>query len=148
MAEFKDKDWPINEWLSAYEVTKDGRVFAVGTNWRGYGKRELVQQINTYGYPSVRLSLKKARKTLPVHRLVAHVHIGPKPSNDHQIRHLDGTRTNNDVGNLAWGTAKDNADDRSAHGRTSNGYTSGTLIPKMRIKQAKAALAKAEGGPL
>jgi hypothetical protein len=104
-----------------YRVTADGRVFAVSTNWRGYGEREMRQTPNADGYPSVRLTIDGKRKRLAVHRLVAREFLPPRPSPVHEVRHLDGDKWNNCVGNLAWGTPKDNADDRERHGRTSRG---------------------------
>ena len=103
-----------------YEVTRDGRVFSL-LNWRGYGKRELQQTPNSDGYPSVRILINGRRTRVAVYKLVAARYLSPKPSPSHQIRHLDGNRCNSDADNLAWGTAKENADDREIHGRTSRG---------------------------
>ena len=104
-----------------YEVTREGRVFSLTSNWRGYGKREMQQTPNKDGYPSVRIQVDGKRKRLGVHVLVAHRHLPPCPSPRHQVRHIDGNKLNPHVDNLAWGTAKENADDRERHGRTSRG---------------------------
>lgn len=104
-----------------YEVTRDGRVFSLSSNWRGYGRREMQHTPNVNGYPSVRIYIDGKRKRIAVHVLVAREYLGPKPSPDHEVRHLDGNKCNPNVGNLAWGTAKENADDRERHGRTSRG---------------------------
>ncbi|WP_082025680.1 HNH endonuclease [Methyloceanibacter caenitepidi] len=105
-----------------YSVTDDGVVYATGTNWRGYGKRVLIQHLNAYGYPTVRLKTSTGcRRRKTVHGLVASAFLPPRPSQAHEIRHMDGNKTNNEASNLAWGTAKDNADDRRRHGRTSRG---------------------------
>jgi hypothetical protein len=104
-----------------YEVTRDGHVFSVASNWRGYGRRELNQTPNDDGYPSVRIIVDGKRKRLAVHVLVAREYLPPRPSPRHEVRHLDGTKLNPSAGNLAWGTQKDNADDRERHGRTSRG---------------------------
>lgn len=102
-----------------YEVTRDGRVFSLASNWRGYGKREMRQTPNIHGYLRVRLMLRSGeRKAYFVHKLVAAQYLPPRPSPQHEIRHLDGTRTNNHADNLAWGTRADNAADRVKHGRT------------------------------
>lgn len=105
----------------AYEVTRDGRVFSIKSNWRGYGRREMRQSLNADGYPSVRLMFGGKRKRVSVHALVAQTHLPPRPSSLHQIRHLDGDCRNAKAENLAWGTAKENAEDRENHGRTSRG---------------------------
>jgi hypothetical protein len=104
-----------------YYTSRDGHVFSVASNWRGYGIREMQQTPNSDGYPSVRLILDGKRKRLAVHRLMASRYLPPRPSPKHELRHLDGNKSNNDWLNLAWGTAKDNADDRERHGRTSKG---------------------------
>lgn len=107
--------WP------GYRVTVDGRVFSVVSNWRGYGERELNQTPNSDGCPSVRLIRDGKRVRLAVHRMVAAAYLPPRPSPQHELRHLDGDQLNNHVSNLAWGTPKDNADDRERHGRTARG---------------------------
>ncbi|HYH69326.1 MAG TPA: HNH endonuclease [Urbifossiella sp.] len=55
--------------------------------------------------------------THSVHRLVLFAWVGP-PGVGEECRHLDGNRSNNTVGNLAWGTPKENAADRTAMGRS------------------------------
>lgn len=113
-----------------YEITKDGRVFSVASNWRGYGRREMRQTPDDDGYPSVRLVIDGQRKRLAVHRLVAARYLPPRPSLAHEIRHLDGNKANSSAANLAWGTRKENADDRERHGRTSRGKSHGAAIKK------------------
>ena len=127
-----------------YEVTSDGRVFSTGSNWRGYGRRELQQTPNANGYPSVRLTIAGKRKRLTVHRLVAMWYLPPRPSLSHEIRHLDGNKQNCNASNLVWGTEKENAADRERHGRTSRGPRHSKAIRLGLL--AKAAIAKAEGG--
>ncbi len=105
---------------AGYEVTRDGRVFST-KNWRGAGKREIAQSLNTDGYPSVRLTLDGKVVRYSVHALVALAYLPPRPSPTHQVRHLDGNKMNPSADNLAWGTPKENADDRERHGRTSRG---------------------------
>ena len=78
--------------------------------------RELAQYPNTHGYMRVRAVIDGKRKSLFVHKLVAFLFIGARPSAMHEVRHLDGDRTNNNVTNLAWGTRKENAADRKSHG--------------------------------
>lgn len=104
-----------------YEVTQEGKVFSVSSNWRGKGRRELSQDLNDDGYPSVRLIIDGKRTRIAVHRLVAMAHLSDRPSAKHQIRHLDGNKMNANDSNLAWGTAKENANDREIHGKTSRG---------------------------
>ena len=49
-----------------------------------------------------------------VHRLVLEAFV--EPANGRVCRHLDGTRTNNALSNLKWGTAKENSADAKNHG--------------------------------
>ena len=129
-----------------YEVTQEGRVFSVGTNWRGYGRRELVQDLNDGGYPSVRIVVNGQRKRYAVHKLVAHTHLGPQPAPDYEVRHLDGNKMNNHISNLAWGTKKENADDRERHGRTSRGERHSMAIKAgWEFRHIRLALALARG---
>jgi len=99
-----------------YRVEPDGRVIAIGHNWRGKGEREVSPTINSNGYLSVRLSIGGKRRHIAVHRLVAAVHLPPRPTPDHEVRHLDGDRLNPNAVNLAWGTRSENAQDRARHG--------------------------------
>ena len=109
------------EHTPGYITTREGRVFSCATNWRGYGRREMKQELNSNGYPSVRIIIDGKRKRVCVHRLVMAQHMAPKPNLFYETRHLDGNKTNNHYTNLAWGTRKDNAEDREKHGRTSKG---------------------------
>jgi hypothetical protein len=104
-----------------YGVSKDGRVFSLEHNWRGYGQRELVQQPNTDGYMRVRMVIDGRRKSYMVHKLVAAVFLDGQPSPRHEIRHLNGDKRDNRAVNLSWGTRRENAADRERHGRTSRG---------------------------
>ena len=103
-----------------YRVTQDGRVFSVGSDWRGYGEREMSQHLNKHGYLCVRLTVNGVRKKYRVHRLVCLSFNGPPPSENHEVRHLDGIKTNNNIENLAWGTKSENAMDRQRHGTQFN----------------------------
>lgn len=108
-----------------YEVTRDGRVFSTESNWRGYGVREIHQTMNSHGYPRVRLSVNGKRTSKLVHQLVALAFLPPRPSPSHQVRHLNGNKMDARAENLAWGTAKENAADRDAHGNTARGERNG-----------------------
>jgi hypothetical protein len=54
--------------------------------------------------------------TQNVHVLVALAFLPPRPSPKHEVRHLDGSRTNNVPINLAWGTRAQNNRDKKHHG--------------------------------
>lgn len=103
-----------------YKINGKGEVFSY-SGWRGKKEIKLHQPIHPDGYKRVRLMENGKRKSWKVHILVAREFLGPKPSNAHEIRHLDGNPLNNHFENLKWGTQKENADDREKHGRTSRG---------------------------
>ena len=122
MSEEREKPgFTRDEVAARYEVLRDGRVFSISHDWRGYGRREMQHTLNADGYPSVRLTFGAKRKRIAVHRLVAAFYLPERPSASHEIRHLDGNQMNPDASNLAWGTPAENAADRDAHGRTQRG---------------------------
>ncbi len=59
------------------------------------------------GYPAISLCKDGVCKRLKIHRLVALAFL-PNPDNLPEVSHLDETRTNNCVDNLAWSSHKDN----------------------------------------
>ncbi len=54
-----------------------------------------------------------------IHRLVAIAWIGPPPAGKPNVLHFDGNPGNNHVGNLRYGTTKENHDDSKRHGTAS-----------------------------
>jgi hypothetical protein len=102
------------------------------------------QTPNASGYPSVRLTIDGCRKRLAVHVLVARKHLPPRPSPQHEVRHLDGDKTHSAADNLAWGTQKDNADDRERHGRTSRGIKHSASIKASNHAEAVRAYRRAQ----
>ena len=114
--------------FTGYEITREGNVYSVAHNWRGYGLREMRQSPNSDGYPSVRLVVGGKRSRFAVHKLVALAFLPERPSDQHQVRHLDGNKLRPGAENLAWGTPLDNAEDRELHGRTSRGLSHSAFI--------------------
>lgn len=115
----------------AYRIYRDGNL---ETRWRSgmfYSGFEVEDQWRTpklsrheRGYLNVSLrDGHGGKRRTHIHVLVAEVFIGPKPFPKAVVRHLDNDPTNNHVSNLAWGTYKDNEDDKIAHGtwNTRNG---------------------------
>lgn len=84
------------EQKTSYLVTSWGRVFSLRS-------KELTPQVGKRGYRALRTT----QKNLPVHRLVARAFI-PNPDNKPYINHKDGIKTNNNITNLEWCTAKEN----------------------------------------
>lgn len=103
-----------------YHVMDSGSVESF-YGWRGYGPRYLNQSPNSFGYMSVRMINNDGkRRRMLVHKLVLEAFDSKRPKGM-QARHLDGDKKNNSISNLAWGTAKENADDRERHGMTARG---------------------------
>ncbi len=67
------------------------------------------------GYLVVTLCENGKRASRLVHALVLEAFIGSRPSTYH-TRHLNGNPQDNRVGNLCWGTAKENSQDAVRHG--------------------------------
>lgn len=94
-----------------YFVSDDGRVFS-----EKYGKRRELSLGLSMGYKAIGLRIDGKTVFMKVHRIVARTFLGePEPGMD--VRHIDGTRDNNAVSNLAWGTRSENMLDRDRHGR-------------------------------
>jgi hypothetical protein len=116
---------PLMEWRPVpghedYEVSSDGQVRRARNQKRNYmiGKI-LKQKISIHGYAAVSLFSDGKYRCAGVHRLVCEAFHGLPPGPGSQACHNDGNRLNNQVSNLRWGTAKDNADDRAKHGNWS-----------------------------
>ena len=96
---------------AVYSVGDDGHVYRVD----GVSPRRLKPYLSS-GYQRVELSKQERRKRF-VHELVCSAFYGERPTERHEVRHLDGCRTNNLPENLDWGTPEQNWQDRKAHGR-------------------------------
>jgi len=101
---------PVYDWLL---VTPEGRVFSTKSqHWKKANK-----QANGY-YTTYVL-----RKNATIHCLVLEAFSGLKPHPKMQCAHLDGNKANNNIKNLKWVTAKENAGHRSQHGTTPMGMS-------------------------
>ena len=103
------KRLPVVGYENSYEVTEDGRVFAVarivqgtdGTIYPFKAKEKSVNPNVRVQYPQVNLWKNNQSKWVYVHRLVAEAFI-PNPDNLPEVNHIDGNRLNNHVSNLEW----------------------------------------------
>jgi len=112
--------WKPIEENPDYEVSNQGRVRSLK-----HGKvRVLRPYRNNKGYLLVSLMRLNKRKHRTVHSLVLTAFVGPRPDG-YEACHNDGTRTNNTLSNLRWGTAKGNAADRVLHGTSNRGEVNG-----------------------
>ena len=121
---------PIAGTGGRYLVSDTGEVISSPTQRHGFHKMR--QDASRAGYLRVLLTLPghgskwhTRRMCVRVHVLVAEAFLGRRPKG-YQTRHLNGIKTDNRASNLAWGTAKDNADDRTNHGQTLRGEHHGS----------------------
>ena len=112
-----------------YLISDTGLVYSF-TFWRGKLIREIKPDPDKKGYLRVRLTVNGKRRPFRVHRLVAKEYLPPRPTPQHELRHLNGNKQDNRAVNLAWGMAQDNADDREKHGRTSRGIRHSRAIKR------------------
>ena len=91
----------IKGYEGLYKITKDGQVWSVRS------KKFIYRDLTMHGYYQVKLCVKKVRKNMSVHRLVALAYL-PNPENKPQVNHKNGVKTDNHVNNLEWMTEKEN----------------------------------------
>ena len=111
--ECKYEVWKPIRNFNNYEVSTFGRVRSIPRKvhtWNGERKvkgKILNTRLNKgYLYVLMRDNNNKVRN-MKVHRLVALSFI-PNPHNYPQVNHKDGNKSNNNVDNLEWRTAKEN----------------------------------------
>lgn len=102
---FKIKDFPNYYITDAGDVYS--RVVEKHNNPMGRIKRMKLMK-NKWGYMQVGLRKNNHYCSKTVHRFVAQAFI-PNPENKTQVNHIDGDKTNNNVNNLEWVTASENA---------------------------------------
>jgi hypothetical protein len=114
----------IIDGFEAYRIRDDG---ILETNWR-WGPfypgmpckdkwRAMPFRETPKGYRAVHLrNVAGTSRRTHIHRLVAEGFICHSPFPRACVRHLDGNPRNNLPSNLAWGTYKDNEDDKRNHG--------------------------------
>ena len=88
-----NEKWKI--YREQFAVSNQGTVINLKTCKR------LTPSINYNGYVYVDLRGEGWRENKRYHRLLAELFI-PNPKNLPQINHIDGNKTNNDLGNLEW----------------------------------------------
>lgn len=99
-----------------YVAYENGAIYSLPRKdrlGRQVGGKLLKQFVNPRGYCYVRMD--NVRR--PVHHIVLEAFGFPRPDG-YMARHINDIQTDNRIENLAWGTAKDNANDRQRN----NGY--------------------------
>lgn len=101
---------------SNYLVASDGRVASLVKR-----RPRILRPLRCGEYQAVQLRCDDGSyRREYVHRLVLECIHGPAPEGM-EARHLDGNRDNNALGNLRWGTRKENHADKKLHGTTAIG---------------------------
>ena len=79
-----------------------------------------------------------AKHTMLAHRAVALAWIGPPPIGKPCVAHLDGTRSNNHVSNLAWASYSENEKHKDGHGTHLRGERgSATKLTDSKVAQMR-----------
>lgn len=102
--------WKSVPGFEGYYVTQDGKILGPRGKIMRVAKMpsgHLYVQCNNYG--------RGKQRKLYVHRAVLLAFVGP-PAEGQETRHLDGSPSHNNNGNLVWGTRLENAQDRRLHG--------------------------------
>lgn len=129
----------VPEYEGLYEINSDGVIYSLHRSGR-----LLKQKTDPDGYKSVSLSKRGVKKGLRVHRLVLMAFVR-MPSEGEISRHLDGTKANNCLENLAWSTQLENQRDRRKHGTAPIGENHGRAkLCDKHVREIRARVAAGE----
>lgn len=117
-----------------YAITKDGQVWS---GRRGVWLKPVCGRRK--GYLHLNLSRNRIVYTCNIHRLVLETYVGPCPEGL-QCRHIDGDYFNNNLGNLCWGTKKENAIDMVKHGTSFFARQKGEKHPFAKLTEKKVKI--------
>jgi len=150
MANSSTETWlPVVGYEGSYEVSDQGRVKSIartvdkGSRGVQQVKERLLSQKNKRGYREVNLWINGKGRSEEVHRLVLQAFIGPRPDGC-VCRHLNGTRSDNRLSNLQWGTPLENSADTKLHGM----HVEGSRHPNAKLTEAQVATLRASSEPL
>lgn len=120
--------WP------GYWAGSDGTIWSTfpGCGGRYTDVHPLAPHKDKYGYMRTSLGFYEARKTIPVHKLVALAFIGLRPEGM-VICHRNGKKTDNRAENLSYGTAEENVEQKKAHGT----FLSGERGPAAKLTDSQ-----------
>jgi len=128
--------WRTVPGYPAYEVSVDGLVRRCQGFRCRRAHRVLVPFVRPNGYAQILLYQGGQRRRFGVHQLVALAFLGPKPSPQHEVAHLDGQRLNNHVSNLAWLLHSENERHKDLHGTRLRG----SQIGNAKLTEAQVVL--------
>lgn len=135
-ADMNREEWrPIESYADVYEVSNLGEVRRVGKGRGAVPGLLLKPWVGSDGYLMVILRNDGDDSKRPVHQLVAHAFLGPRPRL-HHVNHIDGVKTHNWASNLEYLSPLQNYQHAAAIG---NGHFK--LMPQdiIAIRQQYAA---------
>jgi hypothetical protein len=119
----------------AYRVGDDGSVWScylAGTRGRtGDSWKRLATRRHSHGYPMVSLCREGKRRLRYVHHLVLEAFVGPCPVGL-ECLHGDDNPSNNQLGNLRWGTHSENLFDRTRNGNARCAFGADHRLAKLK----------------
>ncbi len=126
------------KWIKGYEglykITPDGNVIS----YKSPIRPKVLAQIITpdTGYVQVTLTNREGeRQIFKVHRLVAQTYCDGY-SDDKEVNHIDGNKSNNCFDNLEWVTRQENMKHAAANNLLSSNKLSNNDVLKIRISKA------------
>lgn len=140
------KVWKTIPGFSCYRVSEIGEVECIELRGKMRSLGPVRFRLNDgYRHYSVRNDRGNS-KTMSAHRLVALAFLPPPEADQTVVRHRNGLRCCNHFSNLAWGTHKQNAEDRSRHGRNGAALLNDAKVLEIRAsRESYAVLAERYG---
>ena len=92
--------------MPTYYITKDARIYRWSEKRQYY--LEITQQKQKYGYVVFQPYINGKRCIRFVHISMCETFISPRPTNNHQVDHINHIRHDNKISNLRWLTRADN----------------------------------------
>lgn len=128
-----------------YEVSESGDVRRCKPGIRGGEVGKVMKPyVREDGYRMYILRHENCSYHRKAHQLVIEAFVGPKPFPNAEVRHMDGTRTNDHFTNLQWGTSAENKADMLLHNTRMRGETAPQA--KLSLAQVLEIRALAEKG--
>jgi len=118
-ADGSEERWLPSPTSSDYEVSSLGNVRRVTASKRGHSAGMMLRpRPNKAGYLRICEAARGNGKQMDryIHRLVCEAFLGPAPTSNHEVAHLDGDKSNNRASNLRWATHIENERDKNEHG--------------------------------
>lgn len=95
--------WKIIKEFPAYHISNMGNIMSYIEDV----PKILKGNTDSKGYRKIRLYNKNIQNTFSIYRLVAHAFIGKIPRG-HEVNHIDGIKSNNNIKNLEYVTRSEN----------------------------------------